>query len=102
MTTPASNTGARSDVRQFGPFREGHGSSRQWNRVINGTPYSFTAVTMPDGERRYFVNRYNGYGQHKGACRCGSEAIHAEYIRNAMMFGCAWSPAHAIIVPPSR
>ena len=45
------------------PIFEDHGTSRRWMRVIRGRLYSFTAVLMPDGERRYFVNRFDGTDQ---------------------------------------
>jgi hypothetical protein len=44
---------------------------------------------MPNGDRRYFVNRYNGYGDD------GTE----EGRKSGMRFGCAWPQVHAIIVP---
>jgi len=34
-----------------------HGSSRRWGRTIQGQAYSFTAVLMPSGERRYFATK---------------------------------------------
>ena len=45
-----------------------------------GKDYAFTAVTMRDGERRYFASRFNGY---PGGRR----------------FGCAWTPCFEYIVP---
>lgn len=50
----------RSEVRSAGPFRPGNGSSRYWSRTIQGKLYSFTAVLMPDGERRYVASRLDG------------------------------------------
>jgi hypothetical protein len=81
--------GERSDVRVTMPDREGNGAARHWTRVLNGTPYGFTAVTMPNGERRYEVSRYNGYGDRGDV----------ESRMTAMRFGCAWSPFHSITVP---
>lgn len=47
----------------------GNGVSYYYSRVINGTPYAFTFVLMPNGERRHAVSRYNGYvGGPKFAC----------------------------------
>lgn len=45
-------------------------------------------MTMPDGERRLFAKRYNGY------CDTGRPEDRARGMR----FGCAWSPAHWITV----
>jgi hypothetical protein len=51
------------------PEDPNHGESRIWRRVIQGKQYSFTAVTMPSGELRYFVSRFNGYaGGPRFAC----------------------------------
>jgi hypothetical protein len=59
----------RSKITEHAPHREGNGSSRTWQRTIQGVLYSFNAVTMPDGERRYFASRFNGYpGGAKFAC----------------------------------
>lgn len=74
------NIGPRSAITTTGPSRPGNGTSQSWAREINGTMHTFTAVTMPDGERRYFVSRFNGYA--------GGPA-----------FACAWTRTHAITVP---
>lgn len=79
----------RSQIHVREATRPGNGSSRVWRRTINGRPYGFTAVLMPDGQRRYFVERYNGYLANPD----GTPGF------NALTFGCAWSPVHAIIVP---
>ena len=50
----------RTAIATRGPNRPGNGTSRMWTRVILGKLYSFTAVIMPDGERRYFANRFDG------------------------------------------
>lgn len=75
-------TGPRSDVVDHAPIREGNGSTRTWSRTLRGVPHSFTAVMMPSGERRYAVDRYNGYGDDGTA----------EGRRSGMRFGCAWTP----------
>jgi hypothetical protein len=72
--------GPRSEITATGPSRPGNGTSLSWGRTINGTMHTFTAVSMPDGEKRYFVSRFNGY--------VGGPA-----------FGCAWTRVHSIIVP---
>jgi len=54
------NVGQRSEVRFHEAPKEGHGTYRTWSREIGENRYSFTAVLMPDGERRYSVSRYNG------------------------------------------
>lgn len=73
--------------------KNGNGTSYSYSRTINGTPYSFTFVLMPNGERRHFVSRYNGYL---------AESIAKGYatLESALSFDCAWSQVHAIIVPP--
>lgn len=59
----------RGKVTRHEPSRPGNGSSLTWQRTIQGKPYSFTAVLMPDGERRYFASVFNGYsGGPKFAC----------------------------------
>jgi len=72
------------------PSREGNGTSFYWSRTINDTPYSFTLVLMPSGERRYEVKRYNGY--------C-IESVRAGYVtvEQLLRLGCAWSPVHFIV-----
>lgn len=69
------------------PSAPGQGTTFEYRREINGTPYDFTFVVMPDGERRYFVHRYNGYLQDLNRAQ-------------GMKFACAWTQVHAIIVPP--
>jgi len=69
----------------------GHGTSYTYSRTINGTPYSFTFVLMPDGERRHFVQKYNGY--------CAEFVANGDMtLASILRFGCAWSPVHSIIV----
>lgn len=68
------------------PIRKGDGTSFTYTRNIYGTAYSFTAVAMPNGERRYFVSRYNGYGDD------GTEWGR----QSGMRFGCAWTPIHSL------
>lgn len=81
----------RTPIITTEPAREGHGTCRRWTRTINGRPYAFNLVTMPNGERRYFVSRYNGYlSDANGLPTPGATA-----------WGCAWSPAHEWIVAPS-
>lgn len=81
--------GPRTPVITTEPDRPGNGTSRRWSRTINGRPYSFTAVTMPNGERRYFVSRYNGY----------LSDVNGLPTPGATKWGCAWSPAHEWIIP---
>lgn len=71
----------RSEIRETGPRQEGFGTSRRWTRTIGGQQYSFTAVLMPDGERRYFASKFNGYS---GGPR----------------FACAWTPCFEHTVKP--
>jgi hypothetical protein len=52
--------GPRSAVRVTEPNRPGNGTSRHWTRTLSGKRYSFTAVLMPSGERRYSVSRFDG------------------------------------------
>jgi len=82
------DTGPRSPVIDHEPDRPGNGSTRTWSRVLRGVPHGFTAVTMPDGERRYFASRYNGYGDD------GTDAGR----ESGMRYGCAWSRVGAWIV----
>lgn len=84
-----ARTQPRGPIHTTLPDRPGNGVSRAWVRIIRGVPYAFTAVTMPDGERRYVVRRYNGYGDGTAESR----AI-------GMRFDCAWSPVHSITVRP--
>jgi hypothetical protein len=84
----SSSTGTRSPVIRYGALREGSGAVRVWVRTIAGVPYRFTAVLMPDGERRYVVNRYNGYGDD------GTEGGR----ETGMRFDCAWNRVHFIVI----
>lgn len=74
-------TGPRSRLHFRSADRPGNGDVTMWRRVLRGVPHEFTAVAMPDGERRYSVRRYNGY------CDDGTP----EGRRRAMRFDCAWS-----------
>lgn len=47
----------RSPVTHHEPLKPGFGSSRTWQRIIGGKRYSFTAILMPSGERRYAASR---------------------------------------------
>lgn len=65
-------------------WQSGFGMSRTWQRDLGGELYSFTAVIMPNGERRYFADRFNGNVS-------GPE------------YGCAWTPCfEATISAPHR
>lgn len=70
----------RSAITEHVPTREGDGTSRMWRRTIQGRQYSFTAVVMPDGERRYFASRLQP----------GKDP----------RFACYWRPAGEWIVKP--
>lgn len=76
----SNNVGPRSKIMEYAALRPGHGTSRTWTRVIYGTLYSFTAVTMPNGERRYSVSKYNSYV-------------------GGTSYDCAWDRVHFITVP---
>lgn len=52
--------GERSEVRVTPPSGAGNGTTRRWTRVLGGKRYSFVAVTMPDGELRYFASVWTG------------------------------------------
>lgn len=80
--------GKRGGIFQSNQRGTGHGTSWSWSRTINGKPYSFTFVIMPNGELRWFVEAYNGYGDD------GTDWGRAQGMR----FGCAWSPVKTIIV----
>lgn len=82
---------AREVTRRL-PDREGNGTSYVWSRTFGGVKFWFTFVVMPNGERRYFVERYNGYGD------TGTPESRA----TGMRFGCAWTPVHNITVYPVR
>lgn len=88
---PRMVIGPRSPIRRYVPTNPTRGTSRTWMRTINGTPHAFVAVSMPDGERRYSVRRYNGY------CDDGTP----EGRKSGMRFGCAWSPVHFVTVAPA-
>lgn len=68
----------------FTPEREVNGamfgSSRRWGRTILGQAYSFTAVLMPSGERRYFATKL----------REGKDP----------RFGSSWEPCFEYIIKP--
>lgn len=84
--------GPRSDGYISEPTREGNGTGYHYSRTIYGVRYGFTAVSMPNGERRYFVTRYNGYGDDG-----------TEWGRSSgMRFGCAWTPVHSITRYPDK
>jgi len=51
------STTDRTRIIDHEPMRDGNGSTRTWARTIAGQRYSFTAVLMPDGERRYFAKK---------------------------------------------
>lgn len=76
-----NGTEPRSKVSYDPPRTQGSGVIRRWQRVIGGTRYSFTAVTMPDGERRYFASRLTGYA-------------------GGPKFACAWKPCAAWTITP--
>lgn len=82
------NTEPRSDIRVREPHRDGWGTSRAWTRVLGGKLYSFHAVTMPDGERRYAVSRWDGGGR-------PGEPGHPN-------FACDWTPVFSYTVPVYR
>lgn len=84
--------GVRGPVHESEPDRPDNGKARRWRRTINGTPYGFTVVNMPDGELRLIVRKYNGYGDD------GTEEGRARGMR----FGCAWSQVHWITLRPER
>lgn len=63
--------------------------TRRWTREINGTPFSFTVVNMPDGELRLIVKYYNGYGEDT---EVGREV--------GMKFSCAWDQYKWITIKP--
>lgn len=65
------------------PGTNGHGDTRRWTRLIDGAWFAFTVVTMPDGEIRWVVTRYNGYV-------------------GGPQFGCAWSPHRQWTFRPQR
>lgn len=76
-----SITSERSEVTEHAPNMPGHGSSRRWTRTIAGKLYSFNAVLMPNGERRYFARVLKG---------------------NDARFDCNWKPAGGWIIPAPK
>jgi len=90
----STETGPRSAVR--GAWQPQPGGTernthvRTWSRVLSGVPHHFTAILMPNGDRRYAVDRYNGYGDD------GSEAGRT----SGMRFGCAWSQRAWWVIKP--
>lgn len=62
------DTSKRSDVINHEPLKLGFGSSRTWQRTINGRRYSFNAVLMPSGERRYFASQLENGADGRFAC----------------------------------
>ena len=76
-----SGTGTRGPVRQHSARMPGHGHYISWTRTIAGVPFNFSIVTMPNGDRRYVVSRYNGY-------------------TGGLRFACAWTQVHFITVTP--
>lgn len=85
----STQTGPRGEITTSSSNKPRFGSTRRWSRTIGGARYSFTAVLMPNGERRYAVSKYNGYGDD------GTEEGRAIGMR----FGCAWTEVHFITVP---
>ena len=73
--------GPRSPVTHHEPAEPGHGSSRHWHRTIGGRDYSFTAVLMPSGQRRYFAVQLEA----------GADG----------RFACYWHPVLSWIIPPA-
>ena len=60
MPATTFTAGPRSPVTAHDAPKPHHGSSRTWQRVIGGRQYSFTAILMPSGERRYAASRLDG------------------------------------------
>lgn len=85
------DTQPRSEIGTRAPSSPEHGTTRVWDRIIGGAHFAFTAVTMPNGELRYFVKRYNGYGDD------GTEWG----VTSGKRFSCAWTLVHSIIVKPA-
>lgn len=76
-----SKTEARSEIHFVSALQEGFGTSRRWTRILGGKLYSFTAVLMPDGERRYSAYRYDG----------------PKHLLGHGTFGADWTPIHLFI-----
>lgn len=81
---------ARSDVQDHPALQQGFGTSRTWRRTIAGRQYRFTAVLMPDGERRYSASRLDGTDA-RFACSWAH-----------VLFWTAPAPAPALHVRPIR
>jgi hypothetical protein len=73
--------GPRSAVIDHEPIGQGFGSYRTWSRTIGQNRYSFTLVTMPNGEIRYAVRKFNSYVGGPG-------------------FDCAWDRVHFFTIKP--
>lgn len=78
------HVGTRSEGYTHTPDRAGFGTSRHWSRDIGDWRYSFTLVDMPDGEVRWFVQRYD-----TPISEYGSDGVPVE---SRMRFGCYWHP----------
>ncbi|MFE7796980.1 hypothetical protein [Nocardia sp. NPDC057440] len=63
----------------------GHGSTRSWTRRLNGKLFSFIAILMPNGERRYSVARYDGPAR----------------LLETGAFANDWTRLHFIVVQPA-
>lgn len=70
-----NDTSERSDVIDHPSPKPHHGTSRTWQRTIAGRRYSFNAVLMPSGERRYFARQ-----------------LEAGRDDHAALFSCYWHP----------
>lgn len=95
-------TGERSEVTEHYATRTGNGHSRSWGRTIGGKQYSFTAVLMPNGERRYAASRLDGpdarfacYWHRVGAWTVPGGAS-ATVTRDTLVTATAWLAAHGI------
>jgi hypothetical protein len=77
---PVNTTGPRSPIRVSPPRQPGNGTTRNWTRTLSGKLYAFFLVTMPDGEIRYEIRRYDGSPE--GA-----------------KFDCDWTRLHFITIP---
>lgn len=81
-TTPAASTDA------VWTTRHPNGAVSEYYRV--NEDMRVTVVTMADGETRFFVSRYNGYG-----------AGQPEGCTDPRKFGCAWSPSFEVTYSPA-
>lgn len=70
----------RSAIRVTQPSRPGNGTTRSWTRTLSGKLYGFFLVTMPDGEIRYEIRRYDGSPE-------------------GTKFDCDWTRLHFITIP---